>query len=43
MKIDLFNENKTAPVAELLKREAGISKGSGEPNKSKIGSITEEN
>ncbi|WP_000322317.1 50S ribosomal protein L11, partial [Bacillus cereus] len=33
---------KTAPVAELLKREAGISKGSGEPNKSKIGSITEE-
>jgi large subunit ribosomal protein L11 len=31
---------KTPPVAVLLKREAGIAKGSGEPNKSKVGSVT---
>jgi large subunit ribosomal protein L11 len=27
-------------VAVLLKREAGIAKGSGEPNKNKVGKVT---
>jgi large subunit ribosomal protein L11 len=31
---------KTPPVAVLIKREAGIAKGSGEPNKNKVASIT---
>ena len=31
---------KTPPVAVLIKREAGIAKGSGEPNKTKVGKIT---
>jgi large subunit ribosomal protein L11 len=31
---------KTPPVAVLLKRAAGIAKGSGEPNKSKVGKVT---
>ena len=31
---------KTPPVAILIKREAGIAKGSGEPNKNKVGTIT---
>jgi len=31
---------KTPPVAVLIKREAGIAKGSGEPNKSKVGKIS---
>ena len=31
---------KTAPAAELLKKEAGVAKGSGQPNKVKIGSVT---
>jgi large subunit ribosomal protein L11 len=31
---------KTPPVAVLIKREVGIAKGSGEPNKSKVGKIT---
>ena len=31
---------KTPPVAVLLKREAGIAKGSGEPNKTKVGKVT---
>ena len=31
---------KTPPVAVLLKREAGIAKGSGEPNKNKVGKVT---
>ena len=31
---------KTPPVAILIKREAGIAKGSGEPNKNKVGKIT---
>jgi len=31
---------KTPPVAVLIKREAGIAKGSGEPNKAKVGTIT---
>ena len=31
---------KTPPAAVLLKREAGIEKGSGEPNKNKVGKVT---
>jgi large subunit ribosomal protein L11 len=31
---------KTPPVAVLIKREAGIAKGSGEPNKNKVGKIS---
>ncbi len=33
---------KTPPAAVLIKKEAGLAKGSGEPNKEKIGSITDE-
>ncbi|MBI1630698.1 MULTISPECIES: 50S ribosomal protein L11 [Bacillus] len=32
---------KTAPVAELLKRDSGVKKGSGEPNKEKVGKISQ--
>lgn len=32
---------KTPPAAVLLKRVAGIAKGSGEPNKNKVGKVTE--
>ena len=31
---------KTPPAAVLLKKAAGIDKGSGEPNKSKVGKVT---
>jgi large subunit ribosomal protein L11 len=31
---------KTPPVAILIKRAVGIAKGSGEPNKNKVGKIT---
>lgn len=31
---------KTPPVSDLLKKAAKIEKGSGEPNKSKVGSVT---
>jgi large subunit ribosomal protein L11 len=31
---------KTPPVAVLIKRDVGIAKGSGEPNKTKVGTIT---
>ena len=31
---------KTPPAAVLLKKEAGIEKGSGVPNKQKVGSVT---
>ena len=31
---------KTPPVAVLIKKAVGIAKGSGEPNKTKVGSIT---
>jgi large subunit ribosomal protein L11 len=31
---------KTAPAAELLKRAAGIVKGSAEPNRNKVGKVT---
>ena len=33
---------KTPPVAVLIKREAGIAKGSGEPNRNKVGTVTRE-
>ena len=32
---------KTPPAAVLIRKEAGIAKGSGEPNKRKVGKITE--
>lgn len=32
---------KTPPASVLLKRAAGIAKGSGEPNRNKIGKVTE--
>ncbi len=32
---------KTPPAAILLKKEAGIERGSGVPNKTKVGSVTE--
>jgi large subunit ribosomal protein L11 len=31
---------KTAPAAELLKRAAGVEKGSGNPNREKVGSLS---
>ena len=31
---------KTPPAAVLLKQAAGLAKGSGEPNKNKVGSVT---
>lgn len=31
---------KTPPAAELLKKAAGVEKGSGEPNKTKVGTVT---
>ncbi|MDD5043482.1 MAG: 50S ribosomal protein L11 [Patescibacteria group bacterium] len=31
---------KTPPAAELLKKAAGITKGSGKPNKEKVGKVT---
>ncbi|MCD6177762.1 50S ribosomal protein L11 [bacterium] len=33
---------KQPPTSELLKKAAGIEKGSGEPNRKKVGSITKE-
>ncbi len=33
-------ETKTPPVADLLKKAAGIPKGSGRPNKEKIGTVS---
>lgn len=32
---------KTPPASVLLKRAAGVAKGSGEPNKNKVGKVTE--
>ena len=31
---------KTPPAAELIKKAAGVAKGSGEPNKTKVGTLT---
>jgi len=33
-------ELKTPPTADLLRKAAGVSKGSGEPNRDKVGRIT---
>lgn len=33
---------KTPPAAVLLKKEAGLEKGSGQPNRNKVGSVTRE-
>ena len=33
---------KTPPAAVLLKKEVGLAKGSGEPNKNKVGVVTQE-
>jgi large subunit ribosomal protein L11 len=33
-------ETKTPPAADLIKKAAGIAKGSGKPNKEKVGSIS---
>jgi large subunit ribosomal protein L11 len=33
---------KTPPAAVLLKKAAGLEKGSGEPNRNKVGSVTRE-
>ena len=33
---------KSPPVAELLKKAAGVEKGSGTPNKAKVGAITKD-
>jgi len=38
LKKDLENP----PAAELLKKAAGIEKGSGEPHKNKVGKVTKE-
>lgn len=35
-------ETKTPPAAVLLKKEAKIAKGSGEPNKKKVGKVSQE-
>ena len=35
-------EIKTPPAAVLIKKEAGLAKGSGEPNREKVGTITKE-
>ncbi len=34
-------ETKTPPAADLIRKAAGIPKGSGEPNKAKIGTISQ--
>ncbi len=34
-------EIKTPPAAVLIRKEAGLAKGSGEPNKNKVGSINQ--
>jgi len=31
---------KTSPAADLLKKAAGVNKGSGEPNRKKVGKVT---
>jgi len=33
---------KTPPAADLLRKAAGIEKGSGQPNREKVGSVTKE-
>ena len=33
-------ETKTPPAADLLRKAAGVAKGSGKPNREKVGSVT---
>ena len=33
---------KTPPAAELLRKAAGVDKGSGEPNREKVGTVTQD-
>ena len=33
---------KQPPAAELIKQAAGVEKGSGEPNRDKVGSVTQD-
>jgi large subunit ribosomal protein L11 len=33
---------KTPPASDLLRKAAGVEKGSGEPNKNKVGKVTKE-
>ena len=46
MEVTIFSDKsftfilKTPPAAILLKREAGIEKGSGQPNHNKVGKVT---
>jgi len=46
VQITIYQDNsftfvlKTAPAADLLRKAAGIEKGSGTPNKAKIGQVT---
>lgn len=46
--ITIFQDNsfsfilKTAPAAELLRKAAGIDKGSGQPNRARVGRVTRE-
>ena len=46
VQITIYQDNsftfvlKTAPAADLLRKAAGIDKGSGLPNKSKVGQVT---
>jgi large subunit ribosomal protein L11 len=35
-------EIKTPPASVLIRKEAGLAKGSGDPNKTKVGSLTNE-
>lgn len=35
-------EIKTPPAAVLIRKEAGLAKGSGEPNRNKVGKVTKE-
>jgi len=46
VQITIYQDNsftfilKTAPAADMLRKAAGVSKGSGAPNKQKVGQIT---
>ncbi|AQT69863.1 50S ribosomal protein L11 [Anaerohalosphaera lusitana] len=48
VEINIYNDRsfdfivKSPPAAVLLKKEAGLAKGSGEPNKDKVGKVTKE-
>src|SRR3546814_1914984 len=38
----LFRSTKTPPAAELIKKAAGLKKGSGVPHKEKVGKLTKD-